>query len=264
MPKALLVMLDGVRPDALDAVRCPALAAFRQRGAFARQARSVMPSVTLPCHMSIFHSVPPTRHGVVTNDWMPMARPVSGLVEQAQRAGLRSAFFYNWEPLRNLSRPGSLEFSYFKKTAKQFPHGDDHSIEMAAQFIGAEAPDFVFLYCGTIDEMGHHSGWMSSDYLVQLQHVDGRLGPFLANLPDDYAVLIQSDHGGHGRTHGTAQDADMNILWMLAGPGVAQGVEISQPVTLLDTAPTLARVLGIDPGEDWEGRVVEEAFDASG
>src|SRR4051794_5273822 len=92
----ILVMIDGLRPDALDVPAHPHLAAFRARGAGAAQAASVMPSLTLPCHMSIFHSVPPARHGVVSNDWVPPARPVLGLVEHAATAGKQCQFFYSW------------------------------------------------------------------------------------------------------------------------------------------------------------------------
>ncbi|MBX3015179.1 MAG: alkaline phosphatase family protein, partial [Caldilineaceae bacterium] len=52
----LFVMIDGLRPDALARCDCPTLTGLMERGAFSLQARSVMPSVTLPCHMSIFHS----------------------------------------------------------------------------------------------------------------------------------------------------------------------------------------------------------------
>ncbi len=51
------------------------------------------PSVTLPCHMSIFHSMPPSRHGVTT--YTPPVRPVPRLVEVIHGAGQRTAFFHN-------------------------------------------------------------------------------------------------------------------------------------------------------------------------
>jgi len=260
MSKAVLVMIDGLRPDAIDAAGCVTLAGLQRRGASTLAARSVMPSVTLPCHMSIFHSVPPTRHGVVTNDWMPMARPLPGLVEQARYAELHTAFFYNWEPLRNLSLPGSLDFAYFRKTARLFPHGDDSTIDVALGYIPVEMPDLAFVYLGTTDEMGHVTGWMADGYLAQVAHVDGQLGRLLAALPEEYTVLVQADHGGHDRSHGTEMEEDMTIPWIIAGPGIRQGHTIAGPVSLLDTAPTLARVLGIPVHEDWEGRCVDEAF----
>lgn len=260
MSKAILVMIDGLRPDAIAAAGCTTLTGLQQRGASTLTARSVMPSITLPCHMSIFHSVPPTRHGVVTNDWMPMARPLPGLVEQLRYEGMHSAFFYNWEPLRNLSLPGSLTFSYFRKTVKLFPHGDDMTIDVALDYIPAQLPDFAFVYLGTTDEMGHVTGWMADGYLAQVAYVDDQLGRFLAGLPEEYTVLVQADHGGHDRSHGTPMDEDMTIPWLIAGPGIRKGYTIDSPVSLLDTAPTLARILGVPVYEDWEGRCVEEIF----
>jgi len=49
---------------------------------------------------------------------------------------------------------------------------------------------------------------------------------------------------------------------MLAGPGINIGQELGVPVSILDTAPTLAKLLEVDPPRDWEGRVVEEAWAA--
>src|SRR5438105_2978867 len=102
MSPTVLVMIDGVRPDALPLSNCPNLDHLCTHGASTLQASSVMPSITLPCHATIFHSVPPARHGITTNTWTPMARPVPGLIDIARSAGLRSAFFHNWEPLRDL------------------------------------------------------------------------------------------------------------------------------------------------------------------
>src|SRR5687768_10170033 len=144
----LFVMIDGLRPDAITAERCPALAGLMARGSYSLAARSVMPCITLPCHMSIFHSVPPTRHGVTTNVWSPMARPLPGLMETANAAGRKCAFFYNWEPLRNLSQPDSLEFSYFRNNVKS-PGGDYVVAAEAMRVLPAEQFDFAFVYFGT-------------------------------------------------------------------------------------------------------------------
>lgn len=72
------------------------------------QAKTVFPSVTLPCHMSLFHSVVPQRHGILTNTFVPMARPVDGLIEKLHNAGKRCAFYYTWEQLRDLAKPACL------------------------------------------------------------------------------------------------------------------------------------------------------------
>jgi predicted AlkP superfamily pyrophosphatase or phosphodiesterase len=242
----IFIMIDGLRPDAITPERCPTLTGLMARGAYTLQARSVMPSVTLPCHMSIFHSVPPGRHGVTTNTWSPMARPLPGIVEAAHAAGRRCSFYYNWEPLRNLSEPGHLVHSYFRDHNESL--GADHTITgEAMRSLPLDRPDFAFIYSGTVDVAGHAFGWMSPRYLEQAGHVDQAVGTLLVALPGETHVLIQADHGGHERSHGTDSPDDMTIPWLLAGPGVRPGHELQSPVRLLDTAPTLARLLDVKP-----------------
>jgi hypothetical protein len=53
----------------------------------------------------------------------------------------------------------------------------------------------------------------------------------------------------------------MTIPWLVAGPGIRQNYEITRAVSLLDTAPTLARLLSIKPHPEWEGQCVEEIFE---
>lgn len=260
MSPVVFVMLDGVRPDALTIADCHSLNSLRERGSSTLRATSVMPSITLPCHMSIFHSVPPTRHGITSNIFAPMARPLPGLVEVERSANLNVAFFYNWEQLRDLARPGNIHYSHFRDSYHN-PDGDDETIAEATSFIQREHPDFAFVYIGTVDTTGHAYGWMSKEYLNQLEHVDKLLDGLFASLPSEYTLIVQSDHGGHDRHHGTDSPEDMTIPWMAAGPNIRKGYAIQASVSLLDTAPTIARILGIQPHREWEGKCVEEIFD---
>jgi predicted AlkP superfamily pyrophosphatase or phosphodiesterase len=219
----------------------------------------VMQGITLPCHTSIFHSVPPDRHGITTNTWTPMARPLPGLFDVARAAGKRCGFFYNWEPLRNISVPGSLAYSLFIDNVEA-PDGDQVVAAEAARILLTGRFDVAFVYLGNIDVAGHAHGWMSDGYLAQVTTTDAVVARLLAELPPDTHVLLQADHGGHERTHGTTAPEDMTIPWILAGPDIKPGYTLEQPVSLLDTAPTLARLLGLSPHPHWEGRSVEEAF----
>lgn len=260
MVSCVLLMIDGLRPDAITPERTPALQSVIERGATSLQAQSVMPSVTLPCHTSIFHSIPPERHGIMDNDWHSMARPVRGLADQIKLHDRKAAFIYNWEPLRNLSKPGSLYYSYFIDSAYDLQNGDARMAEAGVQAIQSGEHDFIFLYFGTVDSAGHAFGWMTDGYFQQVAFIDTLVQRVLDALPASATIIIQADHGGHDRTHGTPMPEDMNIPWIIAGPRIAAGARISVPVSLLDTAPTIAHVLGIPAPADWEGSVIHSAF----
>ncbi len=255
----VFVMIDGMRPDAIAAGQCVHLQAFMQRGASTMTAQSVMPSMTLPCHTSIFHSVPPSRHGITTNHYIPMARPLPGLVEVARMHGKKTAFVHNWEPLRDMARPEQVMYSWCHEPPLDQSYDDEMHRE-ALRVVQSNRYDFVFVYYGSVDTAGHVYGWMEEGYLAQLKHVDTLVGELLAAIPAASHIVIQADHGGHERTHGTDLPEDMNIPWMAAGPTIKQGHQITRPVSLIDTAPTLARLLGIGSHEDWDGTAVDEMF----
>jgi hypothetical protein len=83
----VLFVVDGLRPDGLQEADTPHIDGLIAGGAATWQAQSVTPSITLPCHASLFLAVPPARHGVVTNVWMPPQPPVPGLIEVVHQAG---------------------------------------------------------------------------------------------------------------------------------------------------------------------------------
>ena len=60
-------------------------------------------------------------------------------------------------------------------------------------------------------------------------------------------LLVTADHGGKGKKHGGATMEEIEIPWILHGPGVAAGKEITAPVNTYDTAATVAHVFGLKP-----------------
>ncbi len=53
----------------------------------------------------------------------------------------------------------------------------------------------------------------------------------------------------------------MTIPWMAVGPNIKKGYTIQSSVSLLDTAPTIAKIMEIQPHREWEGRCVDEIFE---
>lgn len=255
----LFLMLDGLRPDAITAAQAENLIQFQHTSAYTLTAQSIMPTITLPCHVTLFHSVPASRHGILDNEHWTTSQPVRGLFEQLKAHDRRCASIYNWEPFRELNRPGSLAMNYFADTCYEID-GDRIMADFTVDALRRGDLDFIFTYFATIDLAGHAHGWMSDGYLAQVREVDRLVGQVLDAAPADAIVLIQADHGGHDQTHGTDLPEDMTIPWMIAGRGIRSGHCIRQPVNLLDTAPTLADVLGVPPDPQWQGRVISEIY----
>lgn len=260
MTRVVFVMIDGLRPDALDPDRTPNLLRAKARGASTLTAQSVMPSITLPCHTSIFHSVPPSRHGITSNVFTPMARPIVGLIDALNDAGKRCAAIYNWEELRDISRPGALDFSLYVRNAYDLEHGDRIVTEHALPIVGSVDHDFAFVYLGTVDTAGHFYGWMEEGYLAQVERIDTLFGRLLDAITADTVLITHADHGGHERNHGTDMPEDMTVPYIMLGETIKQGYTIQRPISILDTAPTIAHILGVPLQRDWEGTPITEAF----
>ena len=214
----ILMILDGIRPDTIQKADTPHLDRIMEQGAFTLSAQSVMPTVTLPCHMSIFHSVPPQRHGILSNTYQPLVRPLPSLYEQINKAGLRSAAYYTWDPLRDLSRPLCIDFTLFVQTDfNDLSNSDRPTVDAAVNHIQSSEYDFTFLHLGSGDEIGHIHGWMSDEQIQHTSILDSFVGEVLDSMSDDDTLIVHSDHGGHDRMHGTNSSEDMTIPWMAYG-----------------------------------------------
>lgn len=253
--KVILISIDGMRPDGLKQCKNPYVDELIKMASYTFDARTVFPSVTLPCHMSLFHSVPPERHGTTTNDYAPQVRPISGLFEQLKNAGKMSAMFYGWEPLRDISRPGSLiKADYINAYSSE--HTDAMLTDSALMYINQKKPDFVFLYMVETDEKGgHDSGWMSETYLDYISCAITNVKRVIEETNGEYTVIVTADHGGHERSHGSDIDEDIKIPMIFYGRHFEAGRELNG-ITILDIAPTIAQIMSIPMPREWEGKSI--------
>ena len=249
--KVLLILVDGMRPDAI--VDNPIAKKFFEKSTYTLNASSVNPSMTLPAHMSIFHSVDPCRHGTTTNTYAPQVRPINGLFDVLFNNGKKCAFFHGWEQLRDLARPGSLDFCYYCSGRHiGRPAMMENVTNAAIEHLSKGYTDFAFLYLGYTDYAGHTYGWMSDEYLDAMNMSWECIERTVNILTDEYAVIIVADHGGHDRTHGTEMQEDMTIPMIMFGNGIDTSKNIDN-ANLKDVAPTVVKLFGINADEDWEG-----------
>ncbi len=205
------------------------------------------------------------------------AEEMAGFVNMESELGLRSLEGQNEEALRRA-------FS-----------GDETAVTVALSLLADEMPDLSCVYIRGIDEVSHRF-WVYMDpetrppvdlskpatvllsrqteALVDLvreyyRYADANVGRILEIFPEDATVLVCSDHGfrgpgvwGEGRPHMGIGQHSLDGVAILAGPGIAPGVEL-QGATVYDIAPTLLTMAGSAVAKDMPGRVLEEAFTTS-
>ena len=251
--KVILISIDGMRPDGFLASGNPFAETLLKISAHSLKANTVVPPVTLPCHMSLFHSIPPSLHGILTNTYVPPSRPVDGLFDVISAAGGISAIFYGWEPMRDVYRPISVRYSEYV-SAKTEDYVDAYLTSRAIERINRSKPDFVFLYMVDTDQLGGHKhGWMSPEYLDRIRRALDNVKQVYELFHEEYTIVITADHGGHDRTHGLDIPEDSTIPMFFIGEEFEPNKELDG-ITIMDIAPTIADIIGVPCPDEWEGR----------
>ena len=170
-------------------------------------------------------------------------------------AGGISAMYYGWEPLRDIHRPGSMKYtSYINAYMEE--SSDTCLTDLALERIEKSRPDFVFLYMVETDEKGGHDNeWMSEEYLRRINLAIDNVRRVYEAFGDEYTIIVTADHGGHERRHGTDLPEDMTIPLFFFGQSFIPGQELKD-VSILDIAPTIAKVMGVNIPREWEGKAL--------
>ena len=259
MNKTILIIIDGLRPDALVQADTPSIYNMIKNGSHTFNAQTVTPSITLPVHFSTFTSMVPIDHGVITNTGSPQPSSTSrGIIDVAKDCGKKTASFYSWENLRYLSEPGSLDHAFFINSYSR-DNLDLNIAQAASGYLKLCQPDFCFIYLEAVDIAGHEYGFMSDEYISTIESADMAVG-FILNNADQYNIILHSDHGGIGYHHLEKVPEVMTIPWVAYGPKIKQGYTITDTVSVIDTAPTLADLMGIPLHRSWCGKSISECL----
>jgi len=268
MNRTIFIIIDGLRGDALEKVHAPTLSYLRENGASTMTMKTVNPSLTLPAHFSIFTSLAPYSHGVTANTALPdLSCAAQSLFPHVKSLGGTVSAFYSWDHLRNLCLPGVLDVAHCRTVSDE-----KDLLALAADasaHITTDQPDFCFVYFELTDIVGHRHGWMSEEYLQAVEVSDRALERLLDGVlamreSERVNIVVQSDHGGKGDNHMGEDPEIMNVPFIAWGKGILENQEIASPVSILDTAPTLAGMMGIPPHFAWQGKTMNQIFNDGG
>jgi len=267
----IVVGCDGMSPDGVRNANTPVMDRLMRDGAYTLHARAVMPTSSSPNWASMIMGASPEEHGVTSNDWRPdkfeIAPTVVGpggifptvfAVLREQRPRAVSGVFYDWSGFGRL-------FERELVTRTEDSVGPTNAVRHAMNWFREARPELLFIHLDHVDHAGHEFGHGTPEYYAAVEVADSLIGEVVAGLEtsgnlDSTILLVTADHGGVGKGHGGATMAEMEIPWIIRGPGIRRGYEIQTPVNTSDTASTLARVLNLKPPVAWSARPVNEAF----
>jgi predicted AlkP superfamily pyrophosphatase or phosphodiesterase len=269
----VIIGVDGLSPDGIRKAPTPHLHQLMKTGASTLHARAVMPTVSSPNWASMIMGAGPEQHGVTTNDWelekfeiAPTEVDAGGRFPtifgllRSQRPTAKIACFHDWKGFSRL---------FDRKAADIVEHlkGPVQTTERAIAYLKDKRPEFTFIHLDHVDGAGHDHGHGTPQYYQAVTEADRLIGLALKGLEDagigeKTVVLVTADHGGKGKGHGGATMGELEIPWILHGPGVAAGKELTTRVNTYDTAATVAYIFGLKTPECWIARPVVEAFSA--
>jgi hypothetical protein len=255
----VIVSIDGLRPDVITP-STKSLHRLYLQGSSARVARTIDKSATLPSHASMVSGVDSPEHGLEFNAYKPehanIARPTMFTVAHA--AGLPTYMFVGKAKLKHLlNKPNDAEIKIAGGGCKRL-------LKDAIPQLQQMKRGLFFMHFADPDSAGHRNGWMSNQYVAAAHDADACLETVMdtiehSGLMNRTLLVVTSDHGGHGRSHGTRMEVDQRIPWYAWGAGSRRG-RTKADVHTTDTAATALSALGLRIPEHMIGRPVAEAI----
>ena len=275
--KALVIMVDGLRADAVENCDMPNVRRLMegrwQDGygcAWSLNGSTIRDSTTesAPNHVSIATGVTAAKHGVSNNADLLYGKCLYGCIRgntlptwlsrlAAAKPDMKPLYIFAWY--------GDLVMSPEYTVRFVFDRDEANSRYLAELLPRADAPDATMWYINLPDEKGHANGFYpySAEYARAAADVDAMVSRALDAIAarptfadEDWLVVFTADHGGWRRYHGMMSAQSYTIPFLVSRRGVPQGRMAGVPRTC-DVATTALAHFGVDfSGMDLDGAAV--------
>lgn len=265
----ILIGVDGFGAYAFKTAKVPHLRSLMKEGSSSLHVRTVLPSSSAPNWASMTMGAGPELHGYTTWGSKKPDLPARVLDEYGMFPSIWSLLrkakpqcemgaIYEWE---------GIGYLFPKKAVNKDENcdGDIATAAAATKYIKEKKPDFLFIHLHDVDSVGHTVGHNTPEYYEAVERTDTHVGEILQSIADagmteNTVVIFTADHGGINKGHGSISMAEMEIPWIIKGPGIRKDHEVTSSVMTFDTAATIAAIFKLQPPQVWIGRPVTEVF----
>lgn len=265
----IIIGLDGWGSWCMEEGECPFIREMMQEGSWTLQKRVVLPSISGANWAAMMNGTPVESSGITNNDPFPTFRPLY-LTEHkqqptffhlmtAQRPGMEKGVVCEWGDFLNYA--DTLCLDYYKRIDD--PEKNTESIvEESVKYIQEKKPALCFIHIDALDHMGHAYGQGSEEYYAELPLVDGRVkriveGVKAAGIYDDSILILTSDHGHEGHSHGGHSALEIETPFVIWGKGVRKNYEITETLIQYDLAATVAQIFNLEVPQSWRGKPID-------
>ena len=225
--KVLVIGIDGCMPSALVVAQTPNLDALMANGTYSLDARNERTTMSGPSWSSILTGAWEEKHMVADNSF------------SGARYDLYPHFFkrvkdkYPDSRLVSICEWGPIN-DYIASDHADIVKGSSEAGETAtkaAAEMGVDQLTAMFLHFDGPDHAGHSTGFSPDNqvYLKSIEEVDQAIGEVITAMKsradyalEDWAIIVTTDHGGIGYSHGGDSDEERNVFLIVSGDNIPQ------------------------------------------
>lgn len=181
------------------------------------------------------------------------------LISSAHRNGWKTAISgYYW--FEKLIPQTDVDFSFY--TPGEDNHADEEVMKAALPWLEEQNAQLVLIHLDQVDYAGHHEGGpQSPNWDAAAARVDAMLARILEQLDlSKDTIVVLSDHGQiDSGGHGGQDPVCLLEPFVIAGAGIVPGQ--FDDIQMVDVAPTLSALLGINLPASTQGEVKNEMLE---
>ena len=223
--KVLIIGIDGVRSDAFIQAQTPTIDALIENGIYSPNALNDDITISGPGWSAILCGVWSTKHLVTGNDFtINDYESFPSLFRHAEEydPSISTLSICHWDPINDYIVQNFVDFKLNVST-------DAEVSNQASSYINSNDPDLIFLHFDDVDHAGHSYGFSPnvSQYISAIETTDSHLIPIINAIEqrpnyanEDWLILISSDHGGVGNSHGGTSIEHREVPFIVSGNNI--------------------------------------------
>lgn len=265
----IIIGLDGWGSWCMEKGEAPFIKEMMHEGSWTLNKRAVLPTISGANWAAMMNGTPVESSGITNNDPAPTFEPLFLTDHDAQptifhllaeqRPNLETGVICEWGDFLNYADTLCLDFFQRIRQASEHP---DAIVDASVKYIQAKKPALCFIHIDALDHMGHSYGQGSDEYYAELPLVDDLVrriveGVKAAGIYDESIIMVTSDHGHEGTSHGGSSQLEIQTPFVIWGKGIMKNHEIKETLIQYDIAATVAKIFNLEVPQSWRGKAME-------